>query len=265
MKKASVLFVALALSLSLGACSSSTSKTTSSSSKESTSKKVSKASKLSVAKEDVEVLFTDSSMKQLDKETEKSSITAVDKEVKKLPPSTEKSKLSKDVEKAKQQFNRRVTNQEQHLELNDGTKVTVTKVNWYKPNSASTWNGTLKITEIDVAKTNPFSYDDGDGDTTCEGMIQVHYSYNATADVTLFDDQAVLSTSDGQQADVDSDDSRDIGDINSGVTKKGVSVFFFQKSNIDKVTSIRLKADAAPQDINSDDTHTFDITVPLEK
>jgi len=112
-------------------------------------------------------------------------------------------------------------------------------------------------------KTKSFSYDDGDGSKDYNGLIQVNYTYKATSDGTLYDDQTVLSTSDGQQVDVDSEDSTIVGDINSGVTKKGTAIFFMPNSDYGQVTSVRLKIDAIPQSDDSADMHTFDMTVPL--
>lgn len=79
----------------------------------------------------------------------------------------------------------------------------------------------------------------------------------------MFDDQAVLNTSDGQQIDVDSIDSKDIDEINEGTTKKAILLFMVPKiSKTNQFSSIRLKFDINPDD--SSDFHTYDMTMPLK-
>lgn len=264
MKKIVTLAITGLASLSLVACGNTASSSKASEPKQ-VSHKVTKVNKVAIASNDANTLFTSDNYTQLKKNADKDAIIAVDKEVNKLPPSQKKTKLQAVVKKAKKLFNKRLENEEQHLSLSDGTKITTTHMKWFNVNQHESWNGNLHITRVTVSTTKPFSYDGDDGTVTCRGFIQVDYSFTASSDITLYDDQTVLSTSDGQQTTVDSTDSTMVGDINKGVTKKGVASFFLPKSDINTIATIRLKLDVVPQDINSDDLHTFDITIPLEK
>lgn len=83
-------------------------------------------------------------------------------------------------------------------------------------------------------------------------------------DMTIYADQAVLNTSDGQQINIDAEDSKLGEDVNVGSTRKSTMVFMIPKmTKTDQFSSIRLKMDAAPQDDDSADMHTYDATVQL--
>ena len=152
------------------------------------------------------------------------------------------------------------------ITLSDGTEVDVKKQEVFDPQYGDTSFGgsDLEVTAVTVGTAEPFTYtDDDDNDTDAEGFVAVRYSYTAGKDSTMFDDQAVLNTSDGQQIDVDSMDSKDIDQINSGATKKAMLVFMVPKiSKTSQFSSIRLKFDVNPDD--STDFHTYDMTMSLK-
>lgn len=152
------------------------------------------------------------------------------------------------------------------LTLSDGTDVNVKKQQAFNPKYGDTsFRGSdLEVVDVTVATTESFTYtDDDDNETDAEGYIVVRYTYTAGTDSTMFDDQAVLNTSDGQQIDVDSQDSTDIDEINSGATKKGTLVFMVPNiSKTNQFSSIRLKFDVNPD--NSSDFHTYDMTMQLK-
>lgn len=152
------------------------------------------------------------------------------------------------------------------IQLSDGTDLSIKKRQAFKSNYGDTSfnNSDLEIQGVNVATTDSFSYDDdSDGETSEEGFIAVDLSFTAGSDMTLFDDQAVLNTSDGQQINVASMESKQIDDINSGATKKAVLVFFVPHLNkTNQFSSVRLKIDADPGE--SRDWHTYDMTIPLK-
>ncbi|WP_125572829.1 hypothetical protein [Levilactobacillus huananensis] len=158
------------------------------------------------------------------------------------------------------------TSDDSDVQLSDGTDVSIKKRQTFKSNYGDTSfnNSDLEVTGVNVATTDIFSYDDDDnGNTSEEGFIAVSLSFTAGADMTLFDGQSVLNTSDGQQINIASMESQKIDDINSGATKKAVLVFFVPHLNkTNQFSSIRLKMDADTGD--SGTLHTYDITIPLK-
>jgi len=157
---------------------------------------------------------------------------------------------------------------EKDIELSDGTNVHVKESQAFSANYGDTsYHGAdLEATNVTVGKTKSFTYDDIDnGNTTEHGYIAIKTKYTAGSDdMTLYDDQAVLNTSDGQQINIDAEDSNLIGDVNAGATKKATLVFMIPDiSKTDQFTSLRLKVDAAPQDDDSADMHTYDGTFKI--
>lgn len=152
--------------------------------------------------------------------------------------------------------------------LSDNTAYTMIDSKKYSPKTAdTTWkSGNLSIKNVYIVKTKPFKYYDGESSKKINGIVIISYSYKSGEDVTLYDGQSKLSTSDGQQVDVDNDDSKDIGDIDKGVTKKGESVFLLENmSDASKISSVRWRFDASPQNKDDDDIlHSFDFQIPLK-
>lgn len=159
------------------------------------------------------------------------------------------------------------SNDTQTAELLDGTKVHIKSTQSYSTNYGdTTYGGDLEFTSVTVGTTKPFTYDDDDnGDTTEHGYIAVKEKYTAgSEDMTLFDDQAVLNTSDGQQINIDSDDSQLVDDVNAGATKRATLIFMVPNiTKTNQFSSIRIKMDAAPQNLDSSSMHTYDATIQL--
>lgn len=160
------------------------------------------------------------------------------------------------------------TGSDKKVELSDGTEVHITNSQSFSTNYGdNTYRGSdLEFTSVTVGTTHPFVYNDIDnGNTKEHGYIAISEKYTAgSEDMTLFDDQAVLNTSDGQQINVDSDDGQSIDDINSGATKKATLLFMVPNlKKTDQFSSIRLKMDAEPQNDDSSSLHTYDVTIPL--
>ncbi|ABJ64272.1 hypothetical protein [Levilactobacillus brevis] len=154
------------------------------------------------------------------------------------------------------------------IQLSDGSSINVKETQAYKTSFGDTsYKGTdLEIYNVTTATTDSFTHDDVDtGDTTEHGYIAVDMKYTAgDEDMTIYADQAVLNTSDGQQINIDAEDSKLGEDVNVGSTRKSTMVFMIPKmTKTDQFSSIRLKMDAAPQDDDSADMHTYDATVQL--
>lgn len=152
--------------------------------------------------------------------------------------------------------------------LSDDTTYTLVDSKKYLPKITDTsWkSGSLSIKNVYITKTKPFKYSDGEGSKTINGMVVLSYSYKSGEDVQLFDGQSKLSTNDGQQVDIDSSDSKDISDIDKGVTKQGEAVFLLENmSDVKKINNIRWRFDASPQNDDDDDIlHSFDFQIPLK-
>ncbi|KJW12558.1 hypothetical protein [Levilactobacillus spicheri] len=157
--------------------------------------------------------------------------------------------------------------QSNDLEVHSESPVKITDKKSY-PLSFSDDNymgSKLKITNIDVMKTNPFKSDEADTKQELNGILTIDMEYTAgKSDMELFDSSATINTSDGQQVKVDFMDSESIDELNAGGTKKGKYVFLLPK--LDKTTqftSIRFKMSAEPKDVNNTDMHDYDMTINL--
>ena len=154
------------------------------------------------------------------------------------------------------------------IQLSDGTDVDIKKQQGFETNYGDTsYNGSdLEITSVNVTTTKPFTYDDSDGDTE-HGYLVVNGKFTAgSKDLSFLDNEAVINTSDGQQINIDYMDSKLIDDINSGATKKFNQVYMIPDiSSTSQFSSLRLKMDVSPQNLDDEDDHTYDFTLNLNK
>ncbi|WP_373879861.1 hypothetical protein [Levilactobacillus brevis] len=159
------------------------------------------------------------------------------------------------------------TDSDSSVELEDGTELTITDSKNYKTNYGDTsYNGSdLEVTNVTVAKTKPFTYSDDDNATE-HGFIVVSGKFTAgSKDQSFLDNEAVINTSDGQQIDIDYMDSKLIDDINSGATKKFSQVYMLSNiSSTSQFSSLRLKMETSPQNVDDEDWHTYDFTLNLK-
>ncbi|KRM18433.1 hypothetical protein FD31_GL000979 [Companilactobacillus nantensis DSM 16982] len=132
--------------------------------------------------------------------------------------------------------------------------------------SDNSWAG-VKVS-IDYANVGTFknAVEDSDGNTF-QGAIVVNFKVETPErDISIYPNQATLTTNDGQQIDASLMDSDDIGgDLMKGANKEGNVVFYVPTlSSPSDITSIRLKFSGSyDTDDYSDDNayHDFDTGV----
>jgi hypothetical protein len=101
----------------------------------------------------------------------------------------------------------------------------------------------MKVTLADVAVTDQAEVEE-DGETVNKSVVAVHMLLGNTTTNKVFDvyaDQATLTTSTGEQVEVDSWESDDIGgEIHEGVIKDGNIIFFLERGHAEEINWIKL-------------------------
>ena len=101
----------------------------------------------------------------------------------------------------------------------------------------------IKITLADVAVTDNAEVEE-EGKTVNKSVVAVHMLVeNTTADkvFNVYPDQATLTTSTGEQVEIETWDSDDIGgEINEGVIKEGDIFFYLKRGHAEEINWIKL-------------------------
>jgi hypothetical protein len=101
----------------------------------------------------------------------------------------------------------------------------------------------IKVTLADVAVSDKVEAEE-DGKTVSKSVVAVHMLVeNTTADkvFNVYPDQATLTTSTGEQVEIDMWESDDIGgEINEGVIKEGDIFFYLERGHAEEINWIKL-------------------------